>query len=326
MVINPNINTRERLVVLDGFSLNPGDLSWQPLAALCDLSVYERSSTDDLLRRCQGASMLLTNKTPINAALMAMLPELKYIGILATGTNVVDLEAARLKGIVVTNVPAYGPDAVAQMVFAHILHHSQQVALHHQAVKAGLWCQSEDFCFSLTQLGSLKGKHLGLVGFGNIAEKVAKIALAFEMKVSVNRQDKTKPLPDKLNYLSLEALLSAADIISLHCPLTPVTHHLINPQRLKLIKPNALLINTARGDLIDESALASALNGGRLFAGVDVLSTEPPKVDNPLLRASNISITPHIGWATFEARQNLLNIAIDNVAGFLQAKIRNRVS
>lgn len=323
-VLDSTMQPRAKLVVLDGFSLNPGDLSWDRLKALCDLTVYDRSM-DQLAQRCHGAKMILTNKTPITAELMASLPELNYIGILATGTNVVDLEAAKARGIVVTNVPAYGPDAVAQMVFAHILHHSQQLALHDAAVKAGECSQSEDFCFSLTQLVSLKGKRLGLVGFGDIATKVAKIALAFEMKVSVSRLNKHKPLPPEVEHLSLDSLLSTSDIISLHCPLTQETHQLINQARLKLIKPNALLINTARGGLIDEQALALALNQGRLFAGVDVLSAEPPKQDNPLLSARNISITPHIGWATYEARQQLLNIAIDNVASFLRSDIRNRV-
>jgi glycerate dehydrogenase len=324
MSFGAKVPTGDKLVVLDGFSLNPGDLSWDRLGSLCDLTVYDRS-VDQLAQRCQGAKMLLTNKTPITAELMARLPELNYIGILATGTNVVDLEAAKARGIVVTNVPAYGPDAVAQMVFAHILHHSQQLALHDDAVKAGKWSQAEDFCFSLTQLVSLKGKRLGLVGFGDIASKVAKIALAFDMRVSVCRLNKHKPLPPEVEQLDLESLLSRSDIISLHCPLTSDTHQLINQQRLTLFKPNALLINTARGGLIDEQALAVALNQNRLFAGVDVLSTEPPKQDNPLLSAKNISITPHIGWATFEARQKLLNIAIDNVASFLRSETRNRV-
>jgi glycerate dehydrogenase len=324
MSFGAKVPTGDKLVVLDGFSLNPGDLSWDRLGSLCDLTVYDRS-VDQLAQRCQGAKMLLTNKTPITAELMARIPELSYIGILATGTNVVDLEAAKARGIVVTNVPAYGPDAVAQMVFAHILHHSQQLALHNDAVKSGRWCQAEDFCFSLTQLVSLKGKRLGLVGFGDIASKVATIALAFQMRVSVCRLNKHKPLPPEVEHLDLESLLSTSDIISLHCPLTSDTHQLINQHRLTLFKLNALLINTARGGLIDEQALALALNQNRLFAGVDVLSTEPPKQDNPLLSAKNISITPHIGWATFEARQKLLNIAIDNVASFLRSETRNRV-
>lgn len=318
--------TKPRLVILDAHTLNPGDLSWEALEKHFKVSVYPRSSNADVLERCKDAEFILTNKVAIGADLIHQLAQLRYIGVLATGTNVVDLTAASQQGIVVTNVPAYGPDAVAQMVFAHILHHTQQLALHHRAVKAGAWSQADDFCFSLTPLMSLKGKHLGLVGFGDIARQVAKIAQAFAMKVSIHCPSVPADLPAEITYLPLASLLSQADIISLHCPLTSETSELINQDSLKLIKPKALLINTARGGLINEQALADALNQGRLFAGVDVLSSEPPSKDNPLLFADNISISPHIAWATLEARQTLLRIAVDNIEGFLKGQDSNRVN
>ncbi|MDT3306049.1 D-2-hydroxyacid dehydrogenase [Shewanella vaxholmensis] len=315
-----------KIVVLDGETLNPGDLSWQSLTELGEFTCFSRTAGADVVVRAQGAEIILTNKTPLNAETLAQLPALKYIGVLATGTNVVDIAVAKAQGIVVTNVPAYAPDAVAQMVFAHILHHTQAVAAHHQAVVDGQWVNCQDFCFTLMPLQSLKGKTLGLIGYGDIGQQVGTLALAFGMKVLVNTRYVIKDLPQGATWVPRDTVLSESDIISLHCPLTPETEQFINQQTLALMKPNALLINTARGGLIDEAALAAALSQNRLFAGVDVLSTEPPCADNPLLHAPNISISPHNAWATKEARQSLLNIAVANVHGYLQGDVINCVN
>ncbi|MGI2099623.1 D-2-hydroxyacid dehydrogenase [Shewanella oncorhynchi] len=315
-----------KIVVLDGETLNPGDLSLQSLNELGEFACFSRTSGADIVARAQGAEVILTNKTPLTAKTLAQLPSLKYIGVLATGTNVVDIAAAKAQGIVVTNVPAYAPDAVAQMVFAHILHHTQAVAAHHQAVVDGLWVNCQDFCFTLMPLQSLKGKTLGLIGYGDIGQQVGTLALAFGMKVLVNTRSVIKDLPQGVTWAQRDTVLSESDIISLHCPLTPETEQFINQQTLALMKPNALLINTARGGLIDEAALAAALAQGKLFAGVDVLSTEPPTADNPLLRAPNISISPHNAWATKEARQSLLNIAVANLNGYLKGEVINCVN
>ncbi|PTA49404.1 glycerate dehydrogenase [Shewanella morhuae] len=315
-----------KIVVLDGESLNPGDLSWQSLEQLGEFTCFARTANEDIITRAQAAEIILTNKTPLNAKTLAQLPALKYIGVLATGTNVVDLAAAKACGIVVTNVPAYAPDAVAQMVFAHILHHTQAVAAHHQAVVDGQWVSSKDFCFTLMPLQSLKGKTLGLIGYGDIGQQVGALGLAFGMNVLVNTRSEIKHLPRGARWVERDTVLSESDIISLHCPLTPETEQFIDQQTLALMKPKALLINTARGGLIDEAALAAALVQNRLFAGVDVLSTEPPSADNPLLHAPNISISPHNAWATKEARQSLLNIAVANVHSFLKGKVINCVN
>lgn len=315
-----------KIVVLDGETLNPGDLSWHVLSELGELTCFPRTASQDIVARAKDAEVVLTNKTPLNADTLAQLPALKYIGVLATGTNVVDLAAAKAQGIVVTNVPAYGPDAVAQMVFAHILHHTQAVAAHHQAVVDGQWANCQDFCFTLMPLQSLKGKTLGLIGYGDIGQQVGEIALAFGMKVLVHTRTVREDLPLGVMWAERDTVLSESDIVSLHCPLTPQTEQFINQQTLALMKPKALLINTARGGLIDEPALADALTQGKLFAGVDVLSTEPPSADNPLLHVPNISISPHNAWATKEARQNLLNIAVTNVNGFLKGEVINCVN
>lgn len=315
-----------KIVVLDGETLNPGDLSWHALSELGELTCFPRTASQDIVARAKDAEVVLTNKTPLNADILAQLPALKYIGVLATGTNVVDLAAAKAQGIVVTNVPAYGPDAVAQMVFAHILHHTQAVAAHHQAVVDGQWANCQDFCFTLMPLQSLKGKTLGLIGYGDIGQQVGEIALAFGMKVLVHTRTVREDLPLGVMWAERDTVLSESDIVSLHCPLTPQTEQFINQQTLALMKPKALLINTARGGLIDEAALASALARGKLYAGVDVLSTEPPSADNPLLHAPNISITPHNAWATKEARQNLLNIATANLTAYLAGERANWVN
>ncbi|MCG9695824.1 D-2-hydroxyacid dehydrogenase [Shewanella sp. Isolate11] len=316
-----------KIVVLDGYTLNPGDLDWQGFSEQADFSCFDRTPANLLLERANGAEILLTNKTSIDAEAIAQLPQLKYIGVLATGTNVVDIDAAKAADVVVTNVPGYGPDAVAQMVFAHILHHTQGVAAHHQAVVAGQWVNNSDFCFTLSPLQSLKGKTLGLVGYGDIGQQVANIARAFQMQVLVNSHRPKTDLPEGVTWCELARLYQQADIISLHCPLTTETGKMINHQSLAQMKGTALLINTARGGLIDEAALADALERGVIAAaGVDVLSTEPPLANNPLLQAKNISISPHNAWATREARKNLMAIALQNLNAYLAGESLNRVS
>ena len=315
-----------KIVVLDGYTLNPGDLNWQEFEALGDFSCFDRTPAHLLLERAKDAQVLLTNKTVLDADTIAALPKLKYIGVLATGTNVVDIEAAKAHGVMVTNVPGYGPDAVAQMVFAHILHHTQAVAAHHHAVSDGQWSQGDDFCFTLSPLQSLKGKTLGLIGYGDIGRQVAIIARAFQMQVLVNSYRPKKDLPDGVTWCDVDSLYQQADIISLHCPLVAGTEKMINAVSLAKMKQNALLINTARGGLIDEQALADALHNGVIAAaGVDVLSTEPPEASNPLLSAKNISITPHNAWATLEARANLMTIALGNLQGFVSGASLNRI-
>lgn len=315
-----------KIVVLDGYTLNPGDLNWQALEALGECDIYDHTPLDQIVSRCQGAQIVLTNKTQLSATTLKQLRGLIYIGVLATGTNVVDMDAATAQGIVVTNIPAYGPDAVAQMVFAHILHHHQQVALHDHAVKAGQWAANRDFCFSLSPLTSLKGLTLGVVGYGDIGQQVANLGVAFGMNVLITTTQPKTNLPAAIQWCQRDHLLKQADIISLHCPLNAATKYMINSDSLRLLKPGCLLVNTARGDLINEIDLAQWLNHAHGFAGVDVLSTEPPSHDNPLLSAANITITPHIAWATLQARQNLLNIAVENVHQFQQGKVLNQVN
>ncbi|RTR40873.1 D-2-hydroxyacid dehydrogenase [Shewanella canadensis] len=321
------------IIVLDGYTLNPGDLDWQPLANIAkqdgegQFHCYDRTSEAELIGRASNADIIFTNKTPITAEVLSQLPSLKYIGVLATGTNVVDLNCARERGVAVTNVPGYGPDAVAQMVFAHILHHTQRVSIHHRAVSEGKWTDCEDFCFTLAPLQSLQGKTLGLMGYGAIGRQVANIALAFGMKVLVNTRTEPLDLPPGVKWAAFDSMIPQVDILSLHCPLTEATDKMINRTVLEKMRSSAILINTARGGLIDEAALKQALDEGEIAAaGVDVLSTEPPQADNPLLNAVNISISPHNSWATREARQNLLNIAIGNLQAFLSEKPRNRVN
>ncbi|MCH1919132.1 D-2-hydroxyacid dehydrogenase [Shewanella sp. A3A] len=317
---------KTKIVVLDGFTLNPGDLSWAPLQQLGELTVYDRTSAADTVARAQDAEIVLTNKTLLGADVLAQLPKLRYVGVLATGYNVVDLAAAKARDIVVTNVPGYGPDAVAQMVFAHLLHHTQQVGAHHQAVANGMWQNSIDFCFTLSPLTSLAGKTMGVVGYGDIGSRVVNIALALGMKVLLNTRSERTDLPDGVVWATLDELYRESHAISLHCPLTDANAGMINRDSLALMRDGCIIINTARGGLVDEAALAEALNAGKVRAGVDVLSTEPPKADNPLLTAANISITPHNAWATTEARQNLLNIAINNVQAFVDGKVINCVN
>lgn len=316
-----------KIVVLDGYAANPGDLPWEGLKALGECTVYDRTAPEDVLGRATGAEVILTNKVVINAEHMTALPELKYIGVLATGYNVVDTVAAKERGIIVTNIPAYSTASVAQMVFAHILNIAQHVQSHSDAVHQGRWTDSKDFCFWNTPLVELRDKKIGLVGLGNTGYTTARVAIGFGMQVYALTSKSHFQLPPEIKKMDLDQLFSECDIISLHCPLTPETHELVNARRLAMMKPSAILINTGRGPLINEQDLADALNNGKIYAaGVDVLSTEPPRADNPLLTAKNCFITPHIAWATFEARERLLNIAISNLQNYIAGKTENVVN
>ena len=317
-----------KIVELDGYAANPGDLSWDGLRELGELTVYDRTAPEDVLERAKGAQVILTNKVVITEELMDKLPDLRYIGVLATGYNVVDIPAARKHGIIVTNIPAYSTMSVAQMVIAHLLNITNQVALHSDAVKQGEWQRNKDFSFSLTPLIELDGKTLGIVGLGNTGTATARIAQSLGMRIlaySSKSADALKEMGiEKAD--SYEQLFREADVLSLHCPLTEETHHLVNAERLQLMKPTAILINTGRGPLVDEAALADALNEGRIMAaGVDVLQEEPPRNGSPLINARNCYITPHIAWATKAARERLLNIAVANVKAFMEGKPQNAV-
>lgn len=316
-----------KIVVLDGFAANPGDLSWEGLKALGECTIYDRTAPEEVLERATGAEVILTNKVIINTDHMAALPELKYIGVLATGYNIVDTTAAKERGIIVTNIPAYSTASVAQMVFAHILNICQQVQHHSEEVHKGRWTNNKDFCFWDTPLIELRDKKIGLVGLGNTGYTTARVAIGFGMQVYALTSKSHFQLPPEIKKMDLDQLFSECDIISLHCPLTPETHELVNARRLAMMKPNAILINTGRGPLINEQDLADALNSGKIYAaGVDVLSSEPPRADNPLLTAKNCYITPHIAWASTEARERLMNIAISNLQAYISGTPENVVN
>lgn len=317
-----------KIVVLDGYGMNPGDLSWDNLNKLGDLTVYDRTAPCEVIDRSVSADILLTNKTIIDKDIIEKLPDLKYIGVLATGYNVVDTKAAREKGIIVTNIPSYSTDSVAQMVFSLLLAVTNNVEHYTLDNRTGRWSRNADFCYWDAPLTELAGKTFGIIGFGNIGSKVAEIALAFGMKVMALSSKPADALPaGVIKAENLDQLLSRSDVLSLHCPLTDSTKHIINASTLSKMKSSAILINTGRGPLVDEQALADALNKGIIRgAGVDVLSCEPPKDDNPLLYARNCYITPHLGWATVEARQRLMDIAVSNVANFIEGKPSNVVN
>ena len=316
-----------KIVVLDGYGLNPGDLSWDAVSQLGELTVYDRTSSEEVIARSAGAEAILTNKTVITAEIMEALPDLKYIGVLATGYNVVNIDAAHEKGIVVTNIPAYSTPSVAQMVFAHILNIAQQVQHHSEEVRKGRWTNNADFCFWDTPLIELREKKIGLVGLGHTGFNTARIAIGFGMQVTAYTSKSSLQLPPEIKKRTLDELFSECDIVSLHCPLTDETKELVNAERLRLMKPTAILINTGRGPLVNEQDLADALNAGKLYAaGLDVLSSEPPKADNPLLTARNCYITPHIAWASLEARTRLMDILVENIKAFQAGKPVNNVA
>lgn len=316
-----------KITVLDGYALNPGDLSWDGFGELGELIVYDRTSEDELLQKAKDSEVLITNKTVLDADTINSLPELKYIGVLATGYNVVDTEAAKERGIVVTNIPAYSTMSVAQRVFALILAVTDRVEHYAIANKKGAWTSSKDFAWWDTPLMELAGKKFGIVGLGNIGMAVAKIANAFGMDVLAYTSKDSGLLPSAVKKVTFDELLKESDIISLHCPLTNLTQGLINNETIQKMKTGVILINTGRGPLIDEVAVSDALRSGKIGAfGADVLSTEPPKCDNPLLSAPNSYITPHTAWATKEARERLMQIAEENLRAFINGSPKNVVN
>lgn len=316
-----------KIVILDGYATNPGDLCWDELKQLGECIIYDRTQPDDVVERAQGAEIVLTNKTQLRADQMAALPELKFIGVLATGYNIVDTEAARQRGILVSNIPAYSTNSVAQLVFAHLLNIAQQVQNHNEAVHDGRWSNCLDFCFWDMPLLELQGLKMGIVGLGNTGMATARIALGFGMEVYAYTSKSPLQLQSEIHKMELDLLFSECDVVSLHCPLNSQTLGMVNARRLQLMKPTAILINTARGPLIDEAALADALNQGRLAAaGLDVLSQEPPSSDNPLLTARNCYLTPHIAWGSTAARKRLMQILVGNVKAYLDGHPVNIVN
>lgn len=317
-----------KICILDGYSLNPGDLDWSPVERLGDVTLFDRTSADKIVERAADADIVLTNKVPFSADTLRQLPRLRFICVLATGYNIIDTEAAARQGVVVANIPAYSTMSVAQMAFAHILNITNHVASYAREVADGKWTNCPDFCFWDSALTELAGKTMGIVGLGNTGMATARIAVALGMRVVAMTSKSADTLPEGITPAPLDDVLASADVVSLHCPLTPSTRHLINAASIAKMKPSAILINTGRGPLVDEQAVADALNGGRLAAfGADVLSQEPPRGDNPLLSARNCFLTPHIAWATIEARTRLMSTATENVRQFIAGEpVANRVN
>lgn len=316
-----------KIVVLDGYGVNPGDLSWETLEALGDVEVYPRTAPEDVIDRCFNAEIILTNKVVINKQILVSLPRLKYIGVLATGYNVVDVDTASDLDIVVTNIPAYSTDSVVQMTFAHILTMTNRVEHYTQQNRNGRWSYNPDFVYWDTPLIELAGKTMGIVGLGNIGMKVAQLARCFGMEVYAFTSKASSLLPEGIQKTTFEGLLSVSDILSLHCPLNRSTREMINASSLAKMKEGALLINTGRGPLVNEADVAEALRSGHLGGyGADVMCQEPPAEDNPLFSAPNAYITPHIAWATFEARKRLIAIAVGNVKAFIDGNPVNVVN
>lgn len=314
-----------KIVILDGYTVSQDDLSWSVLDEFAEVEVYDRTSAEDVVKRCKDAEMVLTNKVVLDSFTLNQLPRLMYIGVLATGYNVVDLKAAEKQSIVVTNIPAYSTKSVAQMVFSHLLNIVSMVGKYAESNREGEWTRSEDFCYLRHNLFELSGKRFGIVGLGNIGMEVAKIANAFDMEV-LAYTSKTDDLPYGIRRVSLDELFTSSDVISLHCPLNDETHHMVDAKRLKSMKPSAILINTGRGPLVKDDELAEALNANVIAAyGADVMTVEPPDADNQLLKAKNCYLTPHIAWATREARQRLMRICRDNIKAFLGGKPVNVV-
>lgn len=315
-----------KIVVLDAYTLNPGERRWEELEELGEVVVHDRTAQLDVVRRAKDAEVVLTNKTILDGFILNLLPRLKYIGVLATGYNVVDLDVARQRGIVVTNIPAYSTQSVAQMAIAHLLNITQRVAHYAHEVHNGVWSAQPDFCYWNTPLIELAGKKIGIVGFGNTGQATAQIAEALGMEVWVYTSKPKKSLPKKYQKVTLNELFSACDVVSLHCPLTAENKEMVNSFRLSLMKQGAILINTSRGGLIDEKALEQALLSGKLLgAGLDVLSSEPVPNGNPLLKLKNCFITPHIAWATRESRMRLMNQAVENLKAWMEGRTINNV-
>ena len=317
-----------KICILDGYSLNPGDLDWSPVERLGDVTLFDHTPADKIVERAADADIVLTNKVPFSADTLRQLPRLRFICVLATGYNIIDTEAAARQGVVVANIPAYSTMSVAQMAFAHILNITNHVASYAREVADGKWTNCPDFCFWDSALTELAGKTMGIVGLGNTGMATARIAVAMGMKVVAMTSKSADTLPEGITPAPLDDMLASADVVSLHCPLTPSTRHLINAASIAKMKPSAILINTGRGPLVDEQAVADALNDGRLAAfGADVLSQEPPRGDNPMLSARNCFLTPHIAWATLEARTRLMSTATENVRQFIAGEpVANRVN
>lgn len=318
-----------KIVNLDGYTTNPGDLSWEGIEKLGDYTVYDRTAPEDIIKRAKGAQILIVNKVIITKEILdALSPELEYIGLQSTGYNVVDCEYARKLGITVSNIPTYSTNAVAQLVFSYILLMTNEVSLHSDAVRNGEWTNCPDFCFWKKPLTELGGKTIGIIGFGAIGQKVARIANAFDMKViAYNPREKAYDSSINAKLTDLNTILSESDIITCHCPLTPETKKMINSETISKMKDGVIFINTSRGPVVDQQALANALNSGKIKgAGLDVLETEPPKADNPLLSADNCYITPHIAWAAKETRKRLLDILENNLKAYLNGTPKNVVN
>lgn len=317
-----------KIVNLDGYTTNPGDLSWDGIKRFGDYTVYDRTPADKVIERAKGANILIINKTVVTKEILdALSPELEYIGLQSTGYNVVDCEYARKLGVTVCNIPSYSTNAVAQLVFAFILQITNEVTLHADAVRNGEWCRCEDFCFWKKPLTELAGKTIGIIGFGAIGQKVAQISEAFDMKIlAYNPRPKSAGNLD-VAFTDMDTLLKKSDIITCHCPLTSETKGLINAENIAKMKNSAIFINTSRGPVVDEQALADALNSSKIrAAGLDVLETEPARTDNPLLTAKNCYITPHIAWAALETRARLLKILEENLEAYISGKPQNVVN
>ena len=319
-----------KIVVLDGYTLNPGDISWSGFEALGQTTVYDRTSPEETIKRASGFEYVLTNKTVLSREVLSELPDIKYIGVLATGYDNVDILAAREQQIAVTNIPTYGTDSVAQHATALLMELVRQPALHATAVRNGKWSESPDFCFSLSPISELSGKTLGIIGIGRIGQAFARIGKAMGMNILAH--DEFPPAEAAVSGLEVEftdmdSVFKRADIISLHCPLTDKTKHLVNSKRLSIMKTDSLLINTSRGPLVDNEALANALNTGQIGgAGLDVLDVEPPPIDNPLLTAANCLITPHISWYSKASRERLMDIAVKNLENYISGKSTNVIN
>lgn len=316
-----------KIVMLDGYTTNPGDLSWDFLKSFGDTKIYDRTPKDKILERAKDADIIITNKTPITRELIDELPCLKFIALLSTGYNIVDYMYLKKKGIPVSNIPSYSTEAVAQLVMAFLLELAVNVGLHSQSVKSGEWSRSVDFCYWKTPLTELSGKTLGIFGFGRIGKAVAERARAFGMNVVAYTPRMHGNEPAYVKFVSLDEMLAVSDAVTMHCPLTPETEGLVNGEFISKMKDGAYFINTSRGTVVDEQALADSLNSGKLAgAGLDVLSSEPPKDDNPLLTAKNCFITPHIAWAAFETRERLISIFRQNIEAFINGKPQNVIN
>ncbi len=316
-----------KIIILDGGCANPGDCSWEELQTLGELSVYERTDKDCVVKRASEADIILTNKITMREDIFDQLPKLKYVGVLATGYNTIDVEAAKQRNIIVTNVPSYSTNSVAQMTFAHILNITNRVGYYAVQNRKGRWSSSQDFCYWNTPLHELTGKKIGIVGLGDIGSRVAVIARQFGMEVFAFTSKSASELPEGIHKTTLDELLPICDILSLHCPLTEETREMIDRTALSRMRDGSILINTSRGPLVNEYDVAEALRTGKLAAyGADVMCNEPPKEDNPLLSLPNAFITPHIAWATLESRSRLVQIAIENVKAFIEGNPQNVVN